>query len=167
MLHKDYDPESSVETKKSLAVGLKELDASGKVTLTLTLSYNPMTWSSDPRSWGNGWSRDDGVGSNFFHALSKESLWVCLCVHLLLLANNSVKTFPRQRRIVRGVVFHAVHVVSKKSRRLFLPRTSCYWRNIFPWVRVLPRLMSVLMNPETALVSPAWLRSPSFSSFCR
>jgi hypothetical protein len=37
--------------------------------------------------------------------LSKESLWVSLCIPLLLLGNNTVKTFPRQRRIVRSVVF--------------------------------------------------------------
>jgi hypothetical protein len=29
------------------------------------------------------------------------------------------------RRLVRRVVFYAVHVVSKESRRLVLPRTSC------------------------------------------
>jgi hypothetical protein len=42
-----------------------------------------------------------------------------------LLSNSSVKTFLLQRRIVVGVVFYAVHVVSKESRRLILPRTSC------------------------------------------
>jgi hypothetical protein len=40
--------------------------------------------------------------------LSKESLWVCLCVPLSLLGNSSVKTLPRQRRFVGGVVFYAV-----------------------------------------------------------
>jgi hypothetical protein len=34
-------------------------------------------------------------------------------------------TFPRLRRIVGDVVFYAVHVVSKESRRLVLPRISC------------------------------------------
>jgi hypothetical protein len=57
--------------------------------------------------------------------LSKESLWVCMCVPPSLLGNNSVNTFPRQRRIVGGVVFYAVRVVSKQSRRLVLPRTPC------------------------------------------
>jgi hypothetical protein len=33
--------------------------------------------------------------------------------------------FPRQRRIVGGVVFYAVRVVSKEIRRLVLHRTSC------------------------------------------
>jgi hypothetical protein len=43
---------------------------------------------------------------------------------LSLLGNSLVKTFPRQRRIVGGVVFYAVHVVSKESRLLVLPETS-------------------------------------------
>jgi hypothetical protein len=44
---------------------------------------------------------------------------------LSLLGNNSVKTFPRQRRIVGGVVFCAVRIVAKESGRFILPRTSC------------------------------------------
>jgi hypothetical protein len=58
-------------------------------------------------------------------------LWVCLCIPLSLLGNNSVKTFPRRRRI-GGIVFCAVHVVSKESRRLVISRTSGYlmW-NVF------------------------------------
>lgn len=46
-------------------------------------------------------------------------LWVCLCTSLSLLVYNSVKTFPRQWRIVGHVVF-AVHVVSEESRLSFL-----------------------------------------------
>jgi hypothetical protein len=38
----------------------------------------------------------------------------------------SVNTFPRQRRIVGGIVFYAVNVLSKESRRMVLTRTSCY-----------------------------------------
>jgi hypothetical protein len=41
-----------------------------------------------------------------------------------LLGNDSVNIFSRKRRINGGVVFYAV-VVSKESRRLVLPRTSC------------------------------------------
>jgi hypothetical protein len=41
--------------------------------------------------------------------LSKESLSVCL--PLLLLGNNLVKTFPRQRRIAGGIVFYAIRVL--------------------------------------------------------
>jgi hypothetical protein len=69
------------------------------------------------------------VGRVIFYAvsfLSKEGLWDSLYIPLLLLRNNSVKSFPRKRRIVGGVVFHEVRVASKESRRLFLPRTSCY-----------------------------------------
>jgi hypothetical protein len=36
-----------------------------------------------------------------------------------------VKTFPRQLRTVGCVVFYAIRVVSKESRRFVLPRTSC------------------------------------------
>jgi hypothetical protein len=43
--------------------------------------------------------------------------WVCLCMPLSLLSNNLVKTFPRQRTVVGGVVFYAFSVVSKESRR--------------------------------------------------
>jgi hypothetical protein len=53
-------------------------------------------------------------------------LWVCVCIPLSLLRNNSLKTFPRQRRIVGGVIFYAVRVVSKESRRSVLPRSSCF-----------------------------------------
>jgi hypothetical protein len=57
--------------------------------------------------------------------VGRACLWVRLCTPLSLLGNNSVKTFPQERRIVGGVVFYAVRVVSKESRRLVLPRTSC------------------------------------------
>jgi hypothetical protein len=47
-------------------------------------------------------------------------LWVGLRIALSLLGNNSVKNFPRQQRIVGGVVFYAACVL-KESRRLVLP----------------------------------------------
>jgi hypothetical protein len=53
-------------------------------------------------------------------------LWVCLCILPSLLGNSSAYTFPRQRIIVGGVVFKPVRVVSKESRRLVLPRISCF-----------------------------------------
>jgi hypothetical protein len=40
---------------------------------------------------------------------------VGLCSPLSFLGNNSVKMFPRQQRIVGGVVFYAARVVSKKN----------------------------------------------------
>jgi hypothetical protein len=43
--------------------------------------------------------------------LSKQSLWVCLCISLSLVGNSSVKIFPWQWRIVGSVVFYAVHVI--------------------------------------------------------
>jgi hypothetical protein len=50
---------------------------------------------------------------------------VCWSLPVSFLGNNSVKTLPSQRRIVRSVVFSTVRVVSKEIRRLVLPRTSC------------------------------------------
>jgi hypothetical protein len=46
-------------------------------------------------------------------------LWVFLYIHLSLLGSNSEQTFPRQWRIVGGVVFYAVRVVSKENRQFF------------------------------------------------
>jgi hypothetical protein len=40
-------------------------------------------------------------------SMSIKGKSVGLCIHLTLLGNNSVKNFPRQRRIVGGVVFSA------------------------------------------------------------
>jgi hypothetical protein len=41
-------------------------------------------------------------------------LWVCLRIPLSPLGNNPVKTFPRQGRIVGGVVFYAVVSYQRK-----------------------------------------------------
>jgi hypothetical protein len=49
--------------------------------------------------------------------VSKESLWVCLCIPLSLLGNGSANIFLRQRIIVAVIVSFAVRVVSKESRR--------------------------------------------------
>jgi hypothetical protein len=57
---------------------------------------------------------------------------VCLSVDLpSFLGNNSAKTFSRERRIIRGVVFNAVRVISKESRQSVVPRTFCY---IHRWI---------------------------------
>jgi hypothetical protein len=51
---------------------------------------------------------------------------VDLYMHPLIVQDNgSVNTVPRQQRIVGGVVFYAVRIVSKESTQLVLPRTSC------------------------------------------
>jgi hypothetical protein len=47
--------------------------------------------------------------------LYEMKVCVCLCIPLSLLGNGLVKTFPRQRGIVGGIDFYAVHVVSKES----------------------------------------------------
>jgi hypothetical protein len=77
-------------------------------------------------------------GRNIFfvvRVLSKKSLWVCPCIPIELLGNNSVKTFPRQRRILGGLVFYAVGVVLKESRRLVRPRTPCLVSQWMDWRR--------------------------------
>jgi hypothetical protein len=53
--------------------------------------------------------------------LDASVLSVFLYIPLSLLRNNSVKTFPRQRRIVGGIVFHAVHVASRKVSDYYFP----------------------------------------------
>jgi hypothetical protein len=58
--------------------------------------------------------------------ISESSLWVCHSISLSLLNNNSLNTCPRQRTAVVGVVFYAVLVVSKESRRLADIGTTCY-----------------------------------------
>jgi hypothetical protein len=58
---------------------------------------------------------------------------VCMCIPLSELGNGSVKCYrgneytPNNRRIVGRVVFYAVCVVSKESRRLVLRKTSCLY----------------------------------------
>jgi hypothetical protein len=37
-------------------------------------------------------------------------LWVCLCIFLWLPGKNSVQTFPRQKKIIRGVISYATRV---------------------------------------------------------
>jgi hypothetical protein len=58
------------------------------------------------------------------HCIKEES--VVLSVYpLSLLSNGLVNTFLQQRRITGGTVFYVVHVMSKESMQLVLPRTSC------------------------------------------
>jgi hypothetical protein len=60
-------------------------------------------------------------------ATIEELLDACVCgsvcIPISLLGNSFVMMFPRRRRIVGGVVFYAVRVVSKESRRLVHPRS--------------------------------------------
>jgi hypothetical protein len=49
---------------------------------------------------------------------------------LTIKCNNLGKTFPRQRGIVGSVAFYTVTVVSNESRRLVVPRNSCYKFNL-------------------------------------
>jgi hypothetical protein len=54
-----------------------------------------------------------------------ERVFVGLCIPLSLLANGLGKQSLWQLRIVGGVVFYVVRVVTKESIRLVLSRTSC------------------------------------------
>jgi hypothetical protein len=59
---------------------------------------------------------------------SLPSVCVSVCVSLLSLLRKdlTVKTFPRQIRNDRDVVFYEVHVASGESRRAVVPITSCF-----------------------------------------
>jgi hypothetical protein len=58
---------------------------------------------------------------------ARRDLSVCPYVYPppLLLGNGPIHTFPRQSRIIGRVVFCAVWVMSKESRRSVIPRTYC------------------------------------------
>jgi hypothetical protein len=101
------------------------------------------------------------------------------CIPLSLLGNNSVKTFPRQGRIVGRVVFYAIRVVSKESRRLVLPRTSCssdrysLFTNMILVFRsrgfddkpsLTPRLWTILCHSITRLRAQSLLESDASQS---
>jgi hypothetical protein len=58
--------------------------------------------------------------------ISIQTLWVSLCMPLLLLGKSSGNMFPQQWRTVGGIIFSVVHVISKESKQLVLPRTSCF-----------------------------------------
>jgi hypothetical protein len=58
---------------------------------------------------------------------TRNNSWTRVSVDpLSFLGNNSVKTFPWQQRVVGGVVFYAVRVVSKANMSLVHPRTPCF-----------------------------------------
>jgi hypothetical protein len=79
----------------------------------------------------------------------QRRVWVCLFIPLKLLGNNSIKTFPRQRIIVGGVVFCAVCVLSKKNGIFFLPRTFSYVIMTFRFVLVLCSCSTDLHNSSS------------------
>jgi hypothetical protein len=68
---------------------------------------------------------------NYRRIVGHIYLWVCLCIPLSLLGNISVKKSPWQRRIVGGVDFYAVLVISMEIKGLVLPTTSCLSRGHF------------------------------------
>jgi hypothetical protein len=80
---------------------------------------------------GNGWVKT--FARQRIHATIEELLDASFSVRsvsyqkrvfgsvypLTLLGNNSVKIYPRRRRLVLGVVFCALRLLSKKSRLFF------------------------------------------------
>jgi hypothetical protein len=77
--------------------------------------------------------------SNSRRIVERVCLWVCMCMHLLLLGNNYVHTFTLQRRIVGSVVFCAIRVVSKKVGDEFFSEifVLCVCVYLFPSLLVL------------------------------
>jgi hypothetical protein len=72
------------------------------------------------------------ISMMYFINPSRQFLCLCVCIPLSLLGNGSEKSYrgneyTHNRRIVGLVVFYAVHIVSKESKLLLLPRTSCYY----------------------------------------
>jgi hypothetical protein len=67
------------------------------------------------------------------HFINPSHQSVCLYVYTPIVARQrmginvtgATNTQANSRRIVRRVLFYAFHVVSKESRLLVLPRTSC------------------------------------------
>jgi hypothetical protein len=59
--------------------------------------------------------------------VSKEILWISLCIPFSLLNNGLVTILSQQRKSVGSVVFYAVCFVWRERRRLVLPRTFCYY----------------------------------------
>jgi hypothetical protein len=79
-----------------------------------------------------------------------KGAYVGLYVLLSLLGNGSVNIFRRKQRIIGGVVFCVVRVVSKDSRRLILPRTYCL--NYFKYsINMYFKFLLLLIRPLTDL----------------
>jgi hypothetical protein len=75
--------------------------------------------------------------------------------------NGSVNMFPQQWRIFGSVVFYAVHVISKESRQLALPRTSClkfHFRDC---------TLSLSSSKKPTLLGPLKRASPYLWTMCR
>jgi hypothetical protein len=84
------------------------------------------------------------------------SLRVHMCIPLLLLANGSAKMLQWQQGIIGGTVLYAVHVISKESRRLVIPRTSC---NII--ISPMPQVWQVVTLPQN-FQKKFWMHFSSF-----
>jgi hypothetical protein len=71
------------------------------------------------------------TASNRSSVISLLSLSVCMCISPIVARQWLGKHVPvatntrSSRRIVVRVIFYAIRVVSKESRRTVIPRTSC------------------------------------------
>jgi hypothetical protein len=122
VLHKSF-PSVCV----SVCVSLLSLQGNGSVKCVPPFGARQRLGRHVPVATNTGNNRRIAGRVIFYvvHFLPRESPWACLCIPLSLLGNNSVETFPRQRRIIGDLVFCADRVVSKESRRLVPLRTSC------------------------------------------
>jgi hypothetical protein len=113
----------------SVCVSLLSLKGNGSVKYFPPFGARQRLGKHVPAATNTRWNRRIIERVIFYTArvLSKDSLWVCLCIPLPLLGKTSVKTFSRQQRILGGVVFYAVHVLSKENRRLVLPTISSWF----------------------------------------
>jgi hypothetical protein len=105
----------------------------------LWICLSPIFECAPPKGEGSQSRQTVKYGHESRGARNQESLcwrgpaaiyWTGLCIPIPLPGNGSVNTFLRQRRIVGAIVFCAVRVVSKESRRLVLTRTSRYFLKI-------------------------------------
>jgi hypothetical protein len=75
---------------KSLAISLRVWMTIPPIIARQQLSKHVPTVANRERNRGN---------------VERVCQWLCLCVPLTLSSNNSVKTFPRQRKTVGGILF--------------------------------------------------------------
>jgi hypothetical protein len=107
------------------------------------------------------------VGRVVFYAVSvvsKECLWVCLCIPLIIARKRFGKRFPAATGIVAGVVFYAARVVSKKRRQLVLRRTSCIYDYVSHVVSSIPIPLLNILFIYHLLYMPPILSSPLICS---
>jgi hypothetical protein len=99
------------------------------------------------------------ISTAYFINPTHQPVYLYVYPRVSLLGNGSVNTFPRQPRIVGGVVFYAARVVSKESRPSVLNRTYCFFLHflfiVFHAGSLRPRLsFSQHLSSPTSTFSP-------------